>query len=52
MPINDTVTNSDIILSLQVFIKNILVFTFAASNLNSKVHLFSLGLSRIIFVSH
>jgi len=49
MPIIVTVTNSGKI-SLQEFVRKILVFTSAASRLNSKV--FQLGLSRIIFVTH
>jgi len=51
MPINVTVTNSGKI-SLQVFVIKILVFTLAASRLNCKVSLVSLGLSRIIFTTN
>jgi len=43
MPINVTFPDSGKI-SLQIFILKILVFTLAASRLNSKVYLFSFGL--------
>jgi len=51
MPINVSVTNSGKI-SLQETTIKILVSTLAASRLNSKVSLLSLGQSRIIFVAH
>jgi len=47
MPINFTVTNSG-----KVFIVKILVFKLAASRLNSKVCLSSLGMSRTIYAAH
>jgi len=47
MPINVTVTNTGKIL-LQETIVKILVLTLAASRLNSKVYLFSFGVSRIV----
>jgi len=50
MPINVTVTNSGKI-ALPESVK-MLVYTLAASRLNSKVCLFSLGLSRCSLVTH
>jgi len=47
MPINVTVTNSG-----KIALPEVLVFTLAASRLNSKVCLFSLGLSRMIHDAH
>jgi len=47
MPINVTVTNSGK-MALPEFINKMLLFTLAALRLNSKVWLFSLGLSRRI----
>jgi len=51
MLISVTVSNSGKI-SLQKFIIKMFFFTLAASRLNSKVDLCSLGLSQIIFASH
>jgi len=51
MPKNVTVAHSGK-MSLQETIIKILVFTLAVSRLFSKVYLFSLRLSRIIFASH
>jgi len=50
MPRNVTVTNSGKIAQPEII--KMLLFTLAASRLNSKVCLFSLGLSQIIFAAH